>query len=513
MPMPKPGLRSALVLHVLLPVVLAMSVAAVLAVGGLERHMERRMEEDVELVARTLQKPLARSLERGRSGAVEEALDSAFRIDRVFGAYVYDAAGEAVATAGREESLPRRRRLTELAEEGRTQGEYGEVAGRNVYSYFVPLADSSGRVSALLQVTRRREDFESYFERLRWQAGSLLAASWIAVGGLVLAGHRRAAGRHLDRLLSSMAQVGAGDRTHRAEEAGPWEIERLARQLNDMLDAIARAEEELARRRKREVALRDELRDSERLAALGRLAAGVAHELGTPLSVIAGRVQRTRRRLRAADRDDTARGPRSSPRALAPGPEVDAALEEVAGQVRRMESVVRQLLDFGRRGELETEEVRLERVCRSAVLAVTELAEESSTSLEVSAPVEEIRLEVDAGRLERVLINLLRNAVQAAGPGRVRLTWEREGGEVRLAVDDDGPGVPEDLRGRIFDPFFTTKRVGEGSGLGLAVVHGLVQELGGTLRVAEGPLGGARFSVALPERSAARRAARRDDRG
>ncbi|MFP3939829.1 MAG: ATP-binding protein [Thermoanaerobaculia bacterium] len=499
MPMPKPGLRSALVLHVLLPVVLAMSVAAVLAVSGLERHMERRMEEDVELVARALQRPLARSLERGRSGAVEEALNSAFRIDRVFGAYVYDAGGETLATAGREESLPQRRRLTELAEEGRTKGEYGEVAGRNVYSYFVPLADSSGRVSALLQVTRRREDFESYFERLRWQAGSLLMASWIAVGGLVLAGHRRAAGRHLNRLLASMARVGAGERTHRAEESGPWEIGRLAHQLNDMLDAISRAEQELEQRRRRESALRDELRDSERLAALGRLAAGVAHELGTPLSVIDGRVQRTQRRLRNAGGNDPPRGPESSSGAVAPGPEVEAALDEVAAQVRRMESVVRQLLDFGRRGELEVEEVGVAEVYRAAGDAVRGLADERSTRLDVSTPPDDLRLVVDAGRLERVLINLLANAVHAAGDGRVRLGWELAGRELTLTVDDDGPGVPEDSHGRIFEPFFTTKRVGEGSGLGLAVVHGLVQELGGRIRVMDGPLGGARFVVSIPE--------------
>lgn len=499
MPMPKPGLRSALVLHVLLPVVLAMSVAAVLAVSGLERHMERRMQEDVELVARTLQKPLARSLERGRAGAVEEALDSAFRIDRVFGAYVYDAEGETLATAGREDSLPRPRRLSALAEDGRKLGEYGEVAGRNVYSYFVPLPDSSGRVSALLQVTRRRQDFERYFERLRWQAGGLLLASWTVVGGLVLTGHRRAVGRHLDRLLASMAWVGAGDRSHRAEAAGPWEIERLARQLNDMLDAIAGAEEELSQRREREAALREELRRSERLAALGRLASGVAHELGTPLSVIAGRVERTRRRLRAATEDRPARAPEGPPGAEARGPEVETALDDVAAQVRRMESVVRQLLELGRRGELEVEDVVVAQVCRAAADAVTELADQRSTRLEVWTPPRDLRLEVDAGRLERVLINLLANAVHAAAGGRVRLSWELAGRMLTLRVDDDGPGVPEDLRGRIFDPFFTTKAVGEGSGLGLAVVHGLVQELGGSIRITDGPLGGARFAVSVPD--------------
>lgn len=471
-------LRSALFLYLLLPVVVAMSLATVVAVQGLEQQMERRMQEDLELVARALQRPLARSLERGRLGSVQEALDSAFRINRVFGAYVYDMKGETVAVAGSAESLPRRRRLSELAREGERKGEYGEVAGRDVYSYFVPLSDSNGQIPALLHVTRRAEDFETYFVKLRWQAGGFLVGSWIAVAVLILAGHRRVAGRPLDVLLESIDRIGAGDHSHRAVEQGPRELAGLARHLNQMLDGIARAQEEISRRRERQTELEDELRHSERLAGLGRLALGVAHELGTPLSVISGRVQRGRRRLTA-------------------GSALHETLDEVAGQVRRMDTVVRQLLEFGSRGDVELEETRVADVCRTAVRAVEDLAAEEHREIGLRCPPEDLVLKVGSGRLERVLINLLRNAIQAPESTRVMLGWRLAGSRIELTIDDDGRGVPREIRRAIFDPFFTTKAVDEGSGLGLAVVHGLVQECGGEVRVGDGPLGGARFTVSL----------------
>lgn len=468
--------------YVLAPVAVTMTLAAFLAVGSLERQIERRLQEDVELVARSIQRPLARDLERGRPGAVQNALDSAFRIDRVFGAYIYDADGNTVASAGAREPPTRQRQLTELAADGERRGEFGEVGGREVYSYFVPLADSSGRVSALLQVTRRASDFDAYIRKLRRQAGGLLVLTWVLVGGLVLFGHRRAIGGPLARLLGSMERVREGERGHRADAVGPREISRLALGLNGMLDGISEAEEEIEARRRQEELLRAELRHSERLAAIGRLAAGVAHELGTPLSVIAGRAERALRKTR-------------------PGDSVRSALEGITAQVDRMERVVRQLLDFGRREAPDRTRVAAFRLCRAAVGSVKEAARDLDVDLQPDPPEEETVLELDAASVERTLINLLHNAIQAAPGGTVRMTWGRRSPGLRIAVDDSGPGVPPSLRERIFEPFFTTKGPHGGTGLGLAVAHGLARGLGGSLRVSDSPLGGARFEVLLPASS------------
>jgi signal transduction histidine kinase len=99
-------------------------------------------------------------------------------------------------------------------------------------------------------------------------------------------------------------------------------------------------------------------------------------------------------------------------------------------------------------------------------------------------------------------VNLLRNAIQAAPGGRVRLSWECRDEALVFAVEDDGPGIDEAIRPRLFEPFFTTKSVGSGTGLGLAVVHGIVKDHRGRVRVGRASLGGARVEVFLPPESA-----------
>src|SRR5690606_22994723 len=111
-------------------------------------------------------------------------------------------------------------------------------------------------------------------------------------------------------------------------------------------------------------------------------------------------------------------------------------------------------------------------------------------------------LRCDPLALEQTLANLIRNAVQASGGGRVRVRARDAEDGVVLQVDDDGPGVPEEIRGRIFEPFFTTKPVGQGTGLGLALAHRAVRDLGGTIEVGSSDLGGARFEIRLPRRNA-----------
>lgn len=478
MPMKIPGysLRFALVVYVLLPLLLIVGTAGYLGLRAFESQTEERMQKDVELVARAIRLPLSRAMERDRQGSVEQALESAFRTNRVYGAYVFDADGERLAAVGMEDPVPSRRRLSRLAEEGDRVGEYGEVAGREVYSYFVPMTNSGGQIIGLLQVTRRRSDIESYMQTVRLQGGGLLLLATGLVAGVVLFGHRGAVGRHLDRLGGSMSRVEAGDRLHRASPGGPREVAALAGALNSMLDSIARAEREIEHRRASEAALEERLRHTEKLAAIGQLAAGVAHELGTPLSVVGGRAQRVARdeRLSEATR---------------------ASLADIRLEVQRMEHIVRQLLDFGRQTALHRRRVRADRLARASVAAV---AEDTPGTVEVSGPLPAPSFSADPFRVEQALVNLLRNALQA-GPGvRVRLSWLATDGRVEFRVDDSGPGIPPESRARVFEPFFTTKQVGEGTGLGLAVVHGVVEEHGGEVHVEESPLGGARFRLAFP---------------
>ncbi|MDN3516186.1 HAMP domain-containing sensor histidine kinase [Aquisalimonas lutea] len=475
------SLRWALILRVLVPLLLAMGLITVVGLRTLESALETRMKEDVELIARAVRLPISDSLERGEYASVRQALESVFRIGRVYGASVYDDNGDLVAAVGAFNPSPRSRALAERASQGERGGSYERIQGREVYSYFEPLTDAGGDSSGLLQVTRRGSDFRNDIARLRLQATVFMGVAGGVITLLLLVGHRGAIGKYLSALAGSMARIEAGDRQHRAATEGPKEVRSLSSAFNTMLNSMQAAEAEIARRRSDQARLEDELRHAEKLAAIGRLAAGVAHELGTPLSVIDGKAQRA---LRHADQDSRQ----------------EQALERIRGEVARMEHIVRQLLEFGRSANRQFRWTRVGDLVRAAVASLEDVIREHGVTVVPADRAPEAELHVDPVRIEQVLVNLVRNAIQA-GAQCVRLRWDADEERVCLCVDDDGPGVADDNRERLFEPFYTTRSVGEGTGLGLAVVHGIVTEHGGTIAVDDSPEGGARFRVILPRQA------------
>ncbi|NBC00248.1 MAG: HAMP domain-containing protein [Bacteroidetes bacterium] len=478
------SLRFALVLFVVLPLSLLLIAGTYSVLRMVESQAEQRMKDDVELVARTLQQPLSRALERDRLGTVEEALASAFRIRRVYSAHVYDGDGRTVAHIGRRDLFVDSDRVSDIAGAQSRRGEYEEISGQAVYSYFAPLTSSGGRSLGLLHITRHAGEMEATIASLWWQGGGLLALAILLMTGLVLVAHHGAIGRHLNRLARSMATVEQGNRAHRAPTGGPREIARLGEALNTMLDSLTQVEQEVEERRVAQLALEQQLKHTEKLAAIGQLSGGVAHELGTPMSVIDGKAQRA---LRAEDLPE----------------DTTEAFVAIRAQVGRMEKIVRQLLDFGRRHTLQIREVSAHQLLHMAEGVVQQEAARHDVTLEVAATEADRTCALDPALMERALTNLLRNAIEATPGGTVRLSYTAARGNATFCVDDDGPGIDPSIRDRLLEPFFTTKDTGDGTGLGLAVVHGVVEQHGGRLEIRESPLGGARFSLHVPQRVSA----------
>ena len=228
--------------------------------------------------------------------------------------------------------------------------------------------------------------------------------------------------------------------------------------------------------------LQHDVARAERLAELGRFAAGLAHEIRNPLAAMIGCLQLLR----------TDRG--------VGGPEDEDArmLGIVHREAERLSGLVTEFLTYARPTPPRLGDVDVARVVEETVQAARQDGEGIAIRrVGGDAPV---HARCDADQLRQILWNLVGNAVQAirgAGKGaRIDVTVSSDGGGAMLLVDDDGPGVPEDIRPRIFEPFFTTRP--EGTGLGLATVHQLVTQMGGWIAVHASPLGGARFVVRLP---------------
>jgi two-component system NtrC family sensor kinase len=254
--------------------------------------------------------------------------------------------------------------------------------------------------------------------------------------------------------------------------------------VNAMCDRLVLANEKTQAETLARIAALEQLRHADRLITVGRLAAGVAHELGTPLNVITGRVKMLRKR------------------------HADPAVSEdylaiIAEQAERIASIIRQLLDFARRRGPKVVAADLLAISRTITRLVSPIAARKNVRVHVVADKPAIALG-DVVQLEQVVSNLVVNAIHACSEGgHVEIDCglrEAPGEPVRafVRVSDDGHGMDDATMERIFEPFFTTKEVGQGTGLGLSVAHGIVEEHGGLVRVESKPGQGSTFSVFLP---------------
>ncbi len=295
--------------------------------------------------------------------------------------------------------------------------------------------------------------------------------------------------RPLDALTRASERIAAGKEAQVPIE-GTAELARLAvsfnemqKQLGDEKDSLRTRLVELERTTTDLRAAQRSLVRSEKLASVGRLAAGIAHEIGNPLSAISGLVEL----VQSGD--------------LEPEEEIEF-LDRVRKETERINRIIRDLLDFARpetTDQVGGDSCHVAEVVEDAVRLVGPQADLRHVTLERRFEEGCPKVKGSASRLAQVVLNLLLNAADAiGGEGTIVLEVAHVDGWVSLVVQDTGPGIPEEILGHLFEPFVTSKPAGEGTGLGLAVCHTLVEQLGGELVAANPPEGGARFTVRLP---------------
>jgi signal transduction histidine kinase len=305
-------------------------------------------------------------------------------------------------------------------------------------------------------------------------------------------------GRPISALIDQARRVGGGDLRARSLPRQRDELGDLARELNRMLDRLEAAAGEVDLSTRQRFAALEQLRHADRLTTVGRIASSVAHEMGTPLNVVAGRA-----RLIVEDEREAAEHARI-----------------IIDQTQRLTKIIRQLLDSARRRPPQKEQCNLTQLAGDVLPALGTLASKKRLDIRLQSDLADAPIVADPTQVQQALTNLVVNAIQASAEGAaVHVTLragrgarpaglaaapgQEAGGEYfEVSVQDHGAGMPPDVLARVFEPFFTTKAVGESTGLGLSVAHDIVGEHGGWITAESEPGRGSRFTLCLP-RSAA----------
>ncbi|MDH3687766.1 MAG: ATP-binding protein, partial [Myxococcales bacterium] len=263
---------------------------------------------------------------------------------------------------------------------------------------------------------------------------------------------------------------------------------------NRLLEVLADVGLQLGRVAER-TGLEDQVRQAQKMDAIGQLAAGVAHEVNNPMTYVRANLEALRGEWDSL-RDGLAKadGDALVDERLV---EAEELIDESLEGVNRTIAIVRDVNEFSRTGGPLLESVEIDEIIESAVRVAST---HSATGVAIGRSAEATpTVRGSSTQLHQVFVNLIANAIHATGgTGRVRIESERAGREVLVRVSDDGPGVEPEHASRIFEPFFTTKPVGEGTGLGLYISYQIVRSHGGEIRLDSTPGDGATFEVRLP---------------
>ncbi|MDX1433673.1 MAG: cache domain-containing protein, partial [Gammaproteobacteria bacterium] len=447
------------------------------------------------------------SLPKGSSGAVTVFLDDVRISTNVPLRAGERALGTRVSDEVREIVLER----------GNNWVDYAFVVNDWYVSAYEPILDVNGNRVGMLHTGFLEAPFRhTYYETLGFALLLLLLCATFAA--FIVVRGARAIFQPIESIAAVVRDIRKGEDRRVGQLAKDDEIGELAGQLDETLNLLKLRNDEIRQaaarletkvdERTRELrdknlrleetiaqlrATRAQLVAAEKLAALGELTAGVAHEINNPIAVIQGNLEVLRRIL-----DEQAVG-------------VDVEVDLIMEQVERIHAIVDKLLRYSRASTYEAE---LEQVDMQSIIEDTLVLTEHETStkaIEVETRHEATnRVYIDRHELQQVLVNLLVNAAQASSyGGRIEISsanWNADG--VAIAVRDEGSGIRAEHLARVFDPFFTTKKVG-GTGLGLSVSYGIIRRYGGDIKVTSEEGRGALFEVHLPRNSAFARDARR----
>ena len=360
-----------------------------------------------------------------------------------------------------------------VLEQGGTWADRAFVVNDWYITAYEPIRDPTGAIIGALYVGLLEAPF-AYQERMVSGVFLVMVTATTLTSLVLLFFVTKLVLRPIGRIIRMSHRVVEGDLSARVGIRPPGEMGVLCREIDAMADAVAQREKQL------ELATRQQIGRSEKLASIGRLAAGVAHEINNPLTGVLtfAHLLRQKENMDPQDRQD---------------------LDLIVNETTRAAEIVRGLLDFARERPAAKEPLNVNHVIEQTMRLIHSQKRVKQITVKNDLAEGLPNVNGDENQLQQVLLNLSLNACEAMPDGgTLTISTSAQDGKVLVKVADTGCGVEEEHLDRIFEPFFSTKPVGKGTGLGLSVSYGIIQQHGGTLEVESDQSKGTCFTIALP---------------
>lgn len=452
--------------------------------------LTRKMKAEVRSIGQTLKVSLEKISLPREMEFVQELIDAVEEEEKTLGVIVYHRPKEIVFKSHSLEGEiePYLRFIQNAMEEDLPKGDFGIYKKIPVYSYSFPLKDRKGRNIGGVSILQNASFVE---KEIRKAERDIFLTIFILIGGtvtFVLLGTRKWFTQPISQLMEATKELAKGNLNTQINLKRGDELSQLADAFNQMAVDLKKAQQQIIQGAEDRLELERTLRQSEKLATIGQLASGLAHEIGTPLNIITGRVELSKKRL-----GDN---------------EVQKNLDIITQQTEKITKIIQQLLGYVRKKKIEQKP-----------LNIIEVLEECLGFLGYQIQKQRIRVVKtheenlppvmgDRDQLQQVFLNLILNALQAMShEGMLHLSTtlkqiSKEGLEesnkkyIEIIVEDSGAGMEKEVLQNIFNPFFTTKP--SGSGLGLMVTQGIIQDHEGWIEVESEKGKGSLFKVYLP---------------
>lgn len=450
----------------------------------------RKMKAEVRSTGRTLKVALEKIALPREMEYVQDLIDAVEEDEKTLGVIVYHQPKDLVfrSRSLRPEILPYVEEIKRAIREDVPLEAFGFYEGESVFTYTFPLKDKKKKNMGGVSILQRTSFMEDDIQKAGWNIFVSILLLILGTVAFIHLGTKRWLSQPISEFVVAIRKLAKGDFTSHIDLKRKDEISEMAQEFNQMAMDLRKAREEIIEEGERRLELERALRQSDKLAAIGQLASELAHEIGTPLNIIAGRAELTRRKVNEK--------------------ELKKNLDVVIDQTAKITKIIQQLLGFVRKKKPEQKRLNFGGLLRTAldlldyqirrqrITVVTELGD--------SLP----EVVGDPDQIQQVFLNLLLNAIQAMPDGgTLRLgascKWMAKPGleeskrpYVELVFSDSGTGMEKSVIEHIFDPFYSTKH--RGTGLGLTVSRGILEEHEGWIEVESEVGRGSVFRVYLP---------------